>query len=328
MAKYILNVQKLQEGDIILINDNERLARIMNCDFDHATYYLGGVSCIEADGVAVKATLIDRYIFCDIKKCKVLRLKDKELTEYIPTITSWIRSKTGMEYSTREARLVQSTQDGEHPHNRMFCTRLITQGYESCNIKLVDNPAYSTPQQILFSEMLIEVESPLMEIPEDTNLEEPQCIDFERDANFSFFNIASKIFNADIQTFDNIIFHLIRNPEKDKELAAHFQSSDIVKIENKAIKEEPSLLNRNAFYTKFQPEDRISELYSRIHLSIKQLIHFRRQQIAYHQLSEQYNLSYFKLFDSIYQSLICNNSKIRELATQILYDDYGIIVEY
>ena len=44
MAKYVIDYRLLKEGDIILINENERLAKMMRSKFDHVMYFAGGIT--------------------------------------------------------------------------------------------------------------------------------------------------------------------------------------------------------------------------------------------------------------------------------------------
>ena len=78
----------------------------------------------------------------------ILRLRDNQVLDKISMITTWIRSRSGMEYSTEEARLVQTARNGKHKQDRTFCTRLVTQAFHLHGIDLVENPDYWNLKEI------------------------------------------------------------------------------------------------------------------------------------------------------------------------------------
>lgn len=319
MAKYIIDYRFLKEGDIILINENERLAKMMGSEFDHVMYFAGGVTCIEADGLAVKANQCDRFIFSDPRKCMILRLRNNQEVEKISMITTWIRSRSGMEYSTEEARLVQTARNGKHKQDRTFCTRLVTQAFHLHGIDLVENPDYCTPQEIVESEELIKVSDCLFEAPEDTNMQSSPALESQRDIFLMYHQEASKIFNCDIQTEDDIIKALIEQPLFDNMLVNCVKKSEFDTLIQQALSEDDSLLNKSTFLDRFAKDVQLSILNERIYFSTLKINDLETQITNYQNLYNCYKLNYFKYWIDIYSQVLEITINMQQMAFELLF---------
>lgn len=319
MGKYIIDYRLLKEGDIILINENERLAKMMGSKFDHVMYFAGGITCIEADGLAVKANQCDRFIFTDPQKCMILRLRDNKKFEKISMITTWIRSRSGMEYSTEEARLVQTARNGKHKQDRTFCTRLVTQAFHLHGINLVENPDYCTPQEIVESKKLIRVSDYLFEVSEDTNMQSSPALEYQRDILLMFHQEVSKIFSCDIQTEDDIIRALIKQPSFDNILVNCVNKSGFDTLIQQALSEDDSLLNKGTFLDKFAKDIQLSILNERIYFSMIKINDIETQIVNYQNLYSCHKLEYFKFWIDIYSQVLEITNNMQQMAFELLF---------
>ncbi|RGN59216.1 MULTISPECIES: hypothetical protein [unclassified Bacteroides] len=319
MAKYVIDYRLLKEGDIILINENERLAKMMRSKFDHVMYFAGGITCIEADGLAVKANQCDRFIFADPQKCMILRLRDNQVLDKISMITTWIRSRSGMEYSTEEARLVQTARNGKHKQDRTFCTRLVTQAFHLHGIDLVENPDYCTPQEIVESKKLMRVSDYLFEVSEDTNIQSSPVLESQRDILLMFHQEVSKIFNCDIQTEDDIIRALIKQPSLDNMLVNSVKESGFDTLIQQALSEDDSLLNKSTFLYRFAKDVQFSILNERIYFSTLKINDLKTQIVNYQDLYSCHKLDYFKYWVDIYSQILEITNNMQQMAFELLF---------
>jgi len=67
---YILDIGKLEAGDIFLTRSNSEISqlvrRLTKSEFSHAILYVGVSSCIESDGPGVQSQNIQRILFENI----------------------------------------------------------------------------------------------------------------------------------------------------------------------------------------------------------------------------------------------------------------------
>lgn len=220
----LIDREQLQTGDIILIRSNsdisQRVRKLTGSSFSHALLYVGVSSCIESDGEGVQSQNIQRVLIDDKESAKVLRLRESQ-PDKIQEVIVFARQKIGTQYSLKEAVAVLNDKNDEAKEpNRQFCTRFVAQAYENAGINLVDNSNYCTPEELLKSEKLIEVENILKEATEkeiefaksDNPLERQQQI------HNLILSSARKISGEDIQTFEQLSKYVIEHPDKEPEV--------------------------------------------------------------------------------------------------------------
>ena len=221
---YKINLEKIISGDIILTRSSSResilIRQISKCDYSHALLYVGVGSCIESDGLGVQSQNLQRLLFENPDDVLILRLNENN--DAIPGAIVFARQKVGTEYSTSEARIARLENDLKaKEENRQFCTRFVAQAYESSGVKIVSNPDYCSPQDILESKFLSIINDPILEASEaeiafvngkDNPLEKQTQIH-----NF-IFESARNISKQDIQTFEQLGNYIIANPQKDDEI--------------------------------------------------------------------------------------------------------------
>ena len=232
-------------GDIILIKSDSRLSRKIrdksDSEFSHAMLYMGNSSYIDSDTGGVQANNIQRLIFEKPEDVAVLRLINNR--EKLPQIESFARSKIGTAYSLREAIGASDenkTFEAMEP-NRQFCTRFVTQAYNSAGLNLVDNYNYPIPDDILNSKLLMRLNDIVRKAStaEIEFAESESPLRKQTDIHNSIFKEARRISQLDIQTFDQLYNLIIEHPEYDDELTEFVGKSGYLYMMENDLKENP-----------------------------------------------------------------------------------------
>lgn len=229
---YLINIDKIEAGDIILTRSNSEISqlvrRLTKSEFSHAILYVGVSSCIDSDGYGVQSQNLQRLLFENTTDVKVLRLKSVEDRNKIPDAIVFARQKIGTEYSIDEAKvaLLKKEIEAQQP-NRQFCTRFVAQAYESAGIKLVDNADYCNPEELLKSELLIELKDALRNASaaevEFAQSESP--LKKQQEIHNTIFSSARKLTKADIQTFEQLSKYVLENPDKEPAISKIIEDS-------------------------------------------------------------------------------------------------------
>lgn len=229
---YLLDIDKLEAGDIILTRSTSDISqlvrRLTKSEYSHAILYVGVSSCIDSDGYGVQSQNIQRLLYESKTDVKVLRLKQTKDRNEIPNAIVFARQKIGTEYSIDEAKvaLLKKEIEAKEP-NRQFCTRFVAQAFESAGIRLVENPDYCNPEELLKSDLLIDIEEPLREANaaeiEFANSESP--LKKQQDIHNTIFSSARKLSGADIQTFEQLSKFVLENPDKEPQITKIIEES-------------------------------------------------------------------------------------------------------
>ncbi|MGS0824376.1 hypothetical protein ACVBIO_01055 [Shewanella sp. 0m-8] len=101
---YLLNMEILKEGDIILTGDDEKLSRFIKKhtkgSFSHAILYVGHGSYIHSDRGGVHSDNIQRLMFESSSNVRLLRLSDAVKAK---EACSFARLQVGKGYSIKGA---------------------------------------------------------------------------------------------------------------------------------------------------------------------------------------------------------------------------------
>lgn len=261
---YIFEIDELEAGDIILIRSNSRISemvrKLTKSQYSHAMMYVGVSSIIESDGYGVQSNNIHRVLVDGIENGVVLRLKDEELSRNLFDIETFARQRIGTEYSTEEARLavISKELEAQNP-NRQFCTRFVAPAYSSAGIKLVDNPDYCTPENLL--------DSPLLErVPNVLRKARPKEIEFAQTENplkkqaeihNSILQKARDLTGKDIQTFEQLSDAIIAMPEIDEEITEFVQSSGYLTMNEEDKEKNPWHYDGQKMIEHYQNEEQL-----------------------------------------------------------------------
>lgn len=261
---YILDIDKLIAGDIILTRSNSEISqlvrRLSKSEYSHAILYVGGSSCIDSDGHGVQSQNIQRKLFENQTDVKVLRLKKEQDKRAISDAIVFARQKIGTEYSIVEAKLalLKKELEAKEP-NRQFCTRFVAQAYESAGIKLVENPDYCNPEEFLESDLLLLVIEPLRQANQAevdfANSDNP--LETQQQIHNYIFRSAREVTKIDIQTFEQLSKFVLEYPNKENEITKIIEESGYLKMWQMDTKKNPQHYDTKLFIKYYQTPKQI-----------------------------------------------------------------------
>ncbi|HAU5054588.1 TPA: hypothetical protein JD053_22205 [Klebsiella michiganensis] len=169
--KYILNLEALEPGDIILEHGYKlhslAIMQITGSHYSHAMLYEGSTIIEATSSGGVFSKVPNRFAVVNKNDLKVLRLEKEISHEDMKNITMTARTLTGSSYNKAEAVKAGKKKKPKHKKsNGQFCSRLVAQCYNSVDIKLVENINYCSPADLEKSPLLIEVDDAVKEASE------------------------------------------------------------------------------------------------------------------------------------------------------------------
>ncbi len=317
---FLLDHTKLKKGDIILSRRDDRTSelvrRMSNSEYSHARLYVGTRSCLDSDGLGVQAENIQRIPFDKESDVLVLRYYRALPDDVIDNVITNARRKVGTEYSLAEARRSVDPPSfiADEP-NRQFCTRFVALAYFEAGYSVVGNPNYCTPNDILDSNVLIEVKDTLKIASEEDieiALEKNPFTHQQKETIQRTMEKIRELTGADLQDFEQVGGYLIQFPKHDQAIvkilhesgyttmwkairiqSPHFYNYDLL------IQVMPDAIARRSFA--FQQSKDEPEIRKRFEESVE-------TNNAYY---NRYKLEFFKTLRDL-SSLLVNESKIRE----------------
>ncbi len=159
MDKYVLNINQLQKGDILLKRDDSRESKLIreytNSEYSHAMLYVGEGSVIHSDGLGVESVNVQRIGVDSPDDIVVLRIKHPYDINF-EQVELYARSEIGKEYGSAEARQVitgNKSIDGRFS-NRQYCTKFVAMAYEYGGLNIVNDATLCSTHDILISDKL------------------------------------------------------------------------------------------------------------------------------------------------------------------------------
>jgi len=308
---YLLDKDKLKTGDIILIKSESRISqmvrRLTGSQYSHAMLFVGVSSIIDSDGYGVQSNNLQRILIENENDAVVLRIKQNKSNE-LNKVETFARQKIGTQYSTEEAKIaaISKELDAKEP-NRQFCTRFIAQAYNNAGIKLVDNPDYCVPEDVLKSPNLTIISNVLRiaskkEI-EFANSENPLAK--QREIHNRIFERARELSGQDIQTFEQVNELIVSRPDLDVELTEFVRESGYLTMMEDDIEKNPWHYNA----------EKLIEYYKNPEIIVDTAIFFatteeksreRLEMTIYSliQLDKLYPRNFFKMEIALYRKLI------------------------
>lgn len=309
---YLLDKDKLELGDIILIKSDSRISQLVRkltgSQFSHAILYVDVSSIIDSDGYGVQSNNIQRLLIEKEDDAVVLRIKDESKKDLLIKAEYFARQKIGTEYSTDEAKIATISKELEAKEpNRQFCTRFIAQAYENAGIKLVENPAYCVPEELLNSDELVIVENPLRKASvkeiEFANSDNPLAK--QREIHNSIFRRARELSTQDIQTFEQINELIIQKPEIDEELTKFVSESGYLMMMEDDVEKNPWHYNAEKMIEYYKdPEVIVETALFFASTEEKSREHLNMTIYSLIQLNKLYPREYFKMEIDLYRKLI------------------------
>jgi hypothetical protein len=316
---YLLDLDKIQLGDIILTRSEDRSSIFIqqhgNCRFSHAMLYAGESSYIEADGLGVHSMNARRKLFDASDDAVALRHKAKDENDAVEKAVNFARELIGTEYSGSEAR--QSMRDPQIKvikQNRQYCSRLVAMAYQGTHLSVVENPEYCTIKDLLDSEYFEHIESILKDASQmeiDYANQKNTIIDKQLDNTNFILEQARNITFKDIQDLSQLTEFMRDNPEFDASI------SDVVKqsgyLDNWKIEmdKNPDYYDFNLFQVKCpfeQWKDVGTQFLAMANANLKR---FEPMQVLYNELSRDFSLEYFEIFRELYINLVETASRMK-----------------
>ena len=221
--KYVIDQDKIHNGDIILIISDRRLSAIMErttgCKYHHALMQVATSSYIHSYQLGVQSDNTARRTFERPDDAVALRLKSND-GEIIRKAINAIRVKVPTQYSLEEMKRVLNAGDIEAEEaNRQFCTRLVAQAYREAGVDLVKNADYCSLADLLASDEVTIIDNVLREGSKEELAyanSENEMLDKQKAIQNSILEQARALTRTDIQTFEQLEEFVIKNPENDE----------------------------------------------------------------------------------------------------------------
>ena len=169
--KYILNLEVLKPGDIILEHGYKPhslvIMKVTRSHYSHAMLYEGSTIIEATSSGGVFSKVPNRFAVVNQNDLKVLRLEKEISPQDIENITITARTLTGSSYDKSEAvKVGRKKKPAQKKSNGQFCSRLVAQCYNKAGIKLVESINYCSPADLEKSPLLSEVENAVKEASE------------------------------------------------------------------------------------------------------------------------------------------------------------------
>lgn len=239
MDKFILDISKLQPGDIILERLTDRVAdkisRLGHTQHTHAMLYVTTSSVIEAMDDIVISNNPAREIFKDPDHVSVLRVKPEYACNVsLDTVVAYARQRVGNQYSIDEAkRIINQPPETAIERDRQTCTRLVAKAYEEGGLKIVENTNYCVPQEILESDKMFVVEDTLKEATEEdiAFIESKNILKDQHSAFVKMFARSREILGESfVQDESSLNKGVSLHPEKAHEIAEAIKESGYLNL--------------------------------------------------------------------------------------------------
>lgn len=326
MKKYIFDLSKIQEGDILLLNTDPRFSKIMKSKtgsiYHHAMLYTGTSSHIHSDkGPGVQAENTSRMLFDSPQSAIALRLKKNKDFHFISKIVDVARTKIGTEYSVEEAkRTVQTDIEDDFDANRQFCTRFVAQAYAEGGVNIVEDPNYCTPFDLTNSADLVVIND-VLKIASDDQVayasEENPILKHQININNHILSSAREITKRDIQTFNQLTEYLLLNPVHDQEITVLIEESGYLDLWKIDMQKNPRNYDFELFIEEVEKKHWLS---ASIKLAKNAERNMHRYETNLYFYKEKYvnnRLAYINIHIKLYEKLVDITNQMTDVAKKL-----------
>ncbi|MBQ4851047.1 YiiX/YebB-like N1pC/P60 family cysteine hydrolase [Pseudoalteromonas sp. MMG012] len=314
---FLLKMESLIAGDIILTGNDEKLSRVIKKytkgGFSHAILYVGHGSYIHSDRDGVHSNNIQRLLFESKDNVSVFRAIDNSI---VPAVCQYARSQVGKEYSIPSAVNAQFKAPIEVASNRQFCSKLVAQAYEYAGLKLVKVSERCTPKEIEESPSLKRLDDIVREANDAeidfANSESP--LDKQTRVTNDILENARKIFDRDIQTLSELTAALFINPEHDSKISKLMLLSGYFSLWDEDLARNSWRYEYLSFMElPISKQEKVDLARREIESSKEMVSRFGSMLEHYKQAHEKYDLEYTRLHKSLYEKLLkamLDNNKV------------------
>lgn len=318
---YILDMSQLKEGDVLLTSEKKPRSKAVRgvtfSGFSHAILYVGHGSYIHSDSKGVHSANIQRLLFDNPSRVKVLRPKMLGT----PTNASmYARSQIGKEYSLKEAvRTKIGTK--RKKENKQFCSRLVAEAFEHAGDKVVENPSYCSPDDINRSSFFEEV-SGVARLATEAEINFSKSFNpIQRQAEITntILSEARRITKIKIQTLEELTLYVASNPGCADSIVDVYKKSGYLTMWRHETEQNPWRYNGELFMVlPISREERLSLAKSEAESAKKQLELYAYNYQAYEHLGKKSWSSYISMSLRLYKNLISQMSARLEAAEYVI----------
>jgi len=309
---YIIDISKLEMGDIILAIFDSRIDSAMNritgSPYHHAMIVAGKATVLHAGSAGVHSANPLRMVFEKPEDVVVVRHLNKPSYNELVDATNFVRTKVGIAYSAEERDRVKNAGEGESVEpNRQFCTRLVAQAYREIGFPLVKNADYCTPKELLESDKVVILKDILVK-GNQAQLkyakEKSEALETQEQATNYILEKARKITHVDIQSLQQLESFVEANPEFDTDLTATVIESGYLTLINIDMKKNPAHYSFQIMKSKVPKKHWLNVASQQMPIA-ERMKHSATHEIA--RLQEKYNsqpLNFFKVHIDLAKTLV------------------------
>lgn len=300
--KYIIDLDKLKYGDIILTRSNDRtclkIREYANSNYSHSLIYKGNISCLESNALGVQSVNPQRLIFGNQDAVIVMRIKSSKELQFLEAGLAKAAVKVGMSYASRQELMKSylNILEKANEKKRQFCTRFVAQVYADSGINIVPNHDYCSPADIENSLSLTKITNMLKEgsvVEIELALEKETLIESQTDSTFIFLEGVRKLTGLDIQTFDDVENFLLGNPGNDSEINSLINKSEYFQLGDLEKEKNILMYNPDTFLDNYGIEKCIKTSTAEIKNELVRAYNFKMAIEKYKKLFDETQLEYF-----------------------------------
>lgn len=323
IVMYVLDIEKLQEGDIILTRSNDRESLLIRqrskSNYSHAILYMGDFYCLESDGICVRSSNPFNFLFENPDDTIVFRLSKRinDRDNIIFRTVFHAGTLIGVEHSLDDIR------KGSVTHFQ-FCTRFVTQSYSKGGIDIVDDINFSKCIDIESSNHLEQV----LKITRKATKEEEEYINSNdsylnahRDSHFNLLHKARELSNAKIYTFTQLSEYILKtkDPNFDELISDYMLKSDYLTFPDIEEEKNPEYYDCQLFRTVYRNIEERYAVAQKISCSYdKPNWRYNHQLKVYSYLYSQFECQYFLLHIKLYKRLLKQNETRKKVVSEII----------
>ncbi|HIF9128063.1 TPA: hypothetical protein ACX6RS_000492 [Photobacterium damselae] len=347
--KYILDIDQLKPGDIILTVESEENAQIgeekSGSRFTHAMLYVDHqINHATYDG-GVFSLNPQRILFESVQDVKVLRYKKRLNKNVLNKVCDFTAQKVATLYSFKEAisSLKFNKSDQKSKTKKQFCSRLIAQAYFSQKIRIAKNPDYCLPADI-------EKSSKFSIVPQSLRLATPYDIMFSKTEDPNLLNqkvtyewlnktrelAKSKVDSYEIQTISDANRFVIEYPTYESEIISYIESSGYLDNYKTDMYKNEYRYNKDLFI-QYKNKDMINiknEFCKEPGLVTRYCDNLKNHTKNYHKFNDKFSFIHIKLYTELLSlakirltNLLLLEDKIYTKKIISLLEDINVTIE-
>jgi len=326
---FIVRIDLLQIGDILLekhdvgdnrvVRESQLIRKRSDSNYSHAFLYVGDGSVIESNVEGVQANNIQRKLYELDNDVIILRPKNKP-DYFEERVVEYSRRMVMQGYADKDYKYTIDKPDEPFEPNRQFCTRFVALAYQYAGVSITNKPSFANPKDIELSDNLKTInhclrEASVQEI-EFANTDGILC--HQADYNYNMLNnIRIAVKNDEIQTIEQLVDFVIKNPAYDSVIATIVKNSDYYSMWKVMESETPWDYNSELLKEHYGKNYKLAAE-SLIKLAEDAIYRFESMQFQFMMLDLTYNRETLTTFWYLYKDLVISSTKRLTSARSVL----------